>query len=100
MHLAGGGVLAARAVVVAASQRLPIIPAALRGHHAGVEAGTTPPSLLRTWRSVDPGADLAPGRRILVVGGGMAGASLALQAGAAGAAVTLISRRWVLGRNN
>ena len=88
--------LAARAVVLAASRRQPIVPAALRGHHAGVQAGTVAPSLLRTWHSVDRdlGAAPAAGRRVLVVGGGMAGASLAAQAAAAGAAVTLVSRRW------
>ena len=110
LHLAGGGTLRARAVVIAHSHLQPIVPSWARA--LVKEESTT----IKTWDFFDSDSsegrtlqsngdgfasgfstDGINGKRVVIVGGGMTAASLALRAIKSSAkSVTLMSRRPLL----
>lgn len=106
MHLSNGRVLAARAAVYTPSNRSPVVPAWAQQLGAAGQAGGdgAPPAAvvavaaqlpagIATADAVDlRAADLA-GKRVVVVGGGMAAGLLAAGAAERGAYVTLVCRR-------
>eukprot|EP00887_Chlorella_sp_A99_P000159 scaffold16.g159.t1 len=99
VHLSSGAVVHARAVVHTASCRRPIVPAWVRQLQPTDGSQAALPSGIATWDEVDlrHTAAQVTGRRVVLVGGGMASAMLAVGAADAGAAaVTLVARRQLL----